>query len=98
MTRTEIKIIIEYLKSIQEKYIEGEGYARHPLPEWYALDNAIKALEQEPKAGHWIKISPAGIYECSECHQNVMTNDIDAYGYCHGCGCRMECEGMKNDR
>ena len=40
--------------------------------------------------GHWIKISPAGIYECSECGKNVMTSDIEAYEYCHGCGARME--------
>ena len=40
--------------------------------------------------GHWIKISPAGIYECSECGKNVMTSDIEAYEYCHGCGARMD--------
>ena len=37
----------------------------------------------------WIKISPAGIYECSECGQNVMTSDIVAYRHCHGCGAIM---------
>jgi len=40
-------LTIEYLEKMQEAYIEGEGYERHPLPEWYALDVAIKALEQE---------------------------------------------------
>ena len=40
--------------------------------------------------GHWIKISPANIYECSECGKNVMTNDICAYDFCHGCGAEME--------
>ena len=44
---------------------------------------------QEPKTGHWIKISPANIYECSECGQNVMTQDICAYKFCHGCGAKM---------
>lgn len=38
----------------------------------------------------WIKISPAGIYECSGCGQNVLTCDINVYKYCHGCGRRME--------
>lgn len=38
---------IKYLEKMQEEYIEGEGYERHPLPEWYALDIAIKALKQE---------------------------------------------------
>ena len=40
--------------------------------------------------GHWIKISPAGIYECSECQKNVMTSDIEAYVWCHGCGAMMD--------
>ena len=39
--------------------------------------------------GHWIKISPANIYECSECGKNVMTGDISAYDFCHGCGAEM---------
>lgn len=47
MTREEVNMTIDYLKEMQESYIEGEGYERHPLPEWYALDMAIKALEQE---------------------------------------------------
>ena len=38
----------------------------------------------------WNKISPAGIYECAECGQHVMTNDISAYKYCHHCGRRVE--------
>lgn len=46
--------------------------------------------------GHWIKISPAGIYECSECQKNVMTSDIEAYVWCHGCGAMMD-GGELND-
>ena len=42
------------------------------------------------KVGKWVKISPAGIYECSLCGKNVMTSDICAYGYCHGCGVKMQ--------
>lgn len=34
----------------------------------------------------WKKIHPAGIYECEQCGINVMTDDIEAYAYCHGCG------------
>ena len=52
------------------------------------LEN-MPSAEPEHKTGHWLKISPAGIYECSECGKNVMTADIDAYEFCHGCGCRM---------
>lgn len=44
------------------------------------------------KTGRWKKISPANIYECSECGQNVMTDDICAYNICHGCGAEMEVE------
>lgn len=51
-----------------------------------------KVLEEQPerKAGKWKRISPAGIYECSLCGQNVMTDDIEAYSFCHGCGAEME--------
>ena len=47
--------------------------------------------EEQPERikGHWVKISPANIYECSECGKSVMTNDICAYGFCHGCGADM---------
>lgn len=48
MTKEEKELTITYLTEMQEEYIEGEGYERHPLPEYYALDMAIKALEQEP--------------------------------------------------
>ena len=65
-----------------------------------ALYKAIRALEKsdldllppvqpKPKTGHWIKITPSGIYMCSECEHNVLTGDIDAYHYCHHCGIKM---------
>lgn len=53
MTLDEANMTIDYLKEIQESYIEGEGYERHPLPEWYALDKAIELLEQV----RWIPVS-----------------------------------------
>lgn len=59
-----------------------------------AIRMAIKALEEQSrwKKGKWIKISPANIYECSECCKNVMTDDISAYDFCHGCGADMRGE------
>lgn len=51
--------------------------------------DCLPPVTPKPKMGHWVKISPAGIYECSECGQNVMTGDIDAYRHCHGCGAKM---------
>ena len=56
------------------------------------VDSIVRNLPPvtpQPKMGHWIKISPAGIYECSECGQNVMTSDICAYKFCHGCSAKM---------
>lgn len=50
---------------------------------------ALPPVNPQPKMGHWIRISPAEIYECSECGQNVMTSDICAYRFCHGCGAKM---------
>lgn len=49
----------------------------------------LPSAQPERIRGRWIKISPAGIYECSVCGQNVMTDDIDVYHYCHGCGADM---------
>lgn len=57
-----------------------------------ALNQAIKALEQARPKGKWKRISPARIYECTNCNQVIMTSDIDCYKYCHGCGVRMEGE------
>ena len=42
--------------------------------------------------GRWLKISPANIYECSVCCQNVMTEDIEEYHFCHHCGADMRKE------
>ena len=43
---TDPKLAIEYLKKIQEKYVDGEGLDQVPLPEYYALDDAIEALQK----------------------------------------------------
>ena len=53
-------------------------------------DRLERLPSKQPKRGKWIKISPANIYECSECGKSVMTNDICAYDFCHGCGAEME--------
>lgn len=48
MTKEDRELAITYLKEMQETYIEGDGYERHPLPEYYAIETALEALEQEP--------------------------------------------------
>ena len=54
---------------------------------------AMFALNALPSAdavhGEWIRVGH-DIYECSLCHQNVMTKDIDCYSFCHRCGARMK--------
>jgi hypothetical protein len=48
----------------------------------------------EAVQGEWIRVGH-DIYECSLCHQNVMTKDIDCYSYCHRCGASMR-NGFKS--
>ena len=51
---------------------------------------AIKALEQEPKTGQWVKIKPYPLqmhdYECSECGHET---DDNTENYCSDCGAKM---------
>ena len=52
-----------------------------------AIDMAIKALEQEPKTGHWI-YSRCDMYECSKCgmtYTDLSCGDNMA-DYCPYCG------------
>lgn len=57
---------------------------------YFAVGKAIEALSQPQRIrARWVQISPAKIYECSLCGKNVMTEDIDAYDFCHGCGADM---------
>lgn len=55
-----------------------------------ARDEAPTVDAEPVRHGRWKRISPAGIYECTKCGQEVMTSDIDVYDYCHGCGAKME--------
>ena len=71
-----------------------------------ALYMAIKALEQEPKTGHWIiydneyfttgRLAPLthSIRECSECHIKIA-DFCGKMEYCPNCGARMESEDKK---
>lgn len=65
---------------------------------YYYLDMIVKYLdedvpkEQEPKIGHWKRISidkyiqhAMAYYKCSECGKDV----IGKHNYCPNCGCRM---------
>ncbi len=66
-------------------------HEKHCCPRFNrVIRTALSEAESEQKTGKWLKVSPAGIYECSECGRAVMTGDIEAYKFCHGCGVRME--------
>lgn len=62
-------------------------------PVFEALDLAIKALEQQPKTGHWIEKEDYNLdiyYECSECGADYcIEGDILIHKYCPNCGCEM---------
>ena len=53
-----------------------------------AYDMAIKALEQEPKTGHWIPshIPESILDECSECG---FSCGAFTFNYCPNCGAKM---------
>ncbi len=57
-----------------------------------ALDMAIKALEQEPRKGHWLRMSDLSEYEddrykCSRCGNVIHhKNEMDLYTFNSWCG------------
>ena len=66
-------------------------HERHCCPRFNrVIRTTLDEVTPQMIKGKWNQISPAGIYECSVCGQNVMTDDIDVYHYCHGCGAKME--------
>lgn len=78
----------DYIAKYLSKYLYPNAREAFEIIDEY-IGELPPVNPQEPKTGRWIKISPADIYECSECGQNVMTADICAYRYCHGCGAKM---------
>lgn len=57
-----------------------------------ALDIAIKALEQQPKIGHWIKVSKGTL--CSICGCYAIDEEDGGLeiltDYCPWCGAKMQ--------
>jgi len=77
---------IEILKGAIKKPNTKDGYLGQ------ALDMAIKSLEQEPKTGHWKRISidkyvqhAMAYYKCSVCDKDI----IGTHNYCPNCGAKM---------
>ncbi len=99
MTRDEaINWIINLTADIGKMEHQDLWHYEQALEEIRDMIEAMPLEQPERIKGRWIKISPAGIYECSVCGQNVMTDDIDVYYYCHGCGADMrERDEQKSD-
>ncbi len=86
-----IEILIKYIKA----YLDNEMYKYEAC---YLnkedLEVILKALEQQPKKGHWIKTGDyyTGAYECLDyfecscCHEE----SLEEGDYCPNCGAKME--------
>lgn len=56
------------------------------------IEGLTKQESTERKHGQWVKISSAGIYECTLCGKMVMPTELASYPFCHGCGADMRGE------
>ncbi len=54
----------------------------------------LKAIEPQPKMGHWIELGYVGNdnydFECSECHHTDTHSKTVKVNYCWYCGTKME--------
>lgn len=92
MTREEAKIFL-YSISGDLGFTDAENYT---CKDGEKMREAIKALEQEPKTGHWIEkdgFDGDTYYDCSECGESWTTIEgtpwKNGMNYCPNCGCRM---------
>jgi hypothetical protein len=76
MTTEERKLSIEYLEGIKDDYIEHFDINGHEeinaVPEYYAIENAIKALEQQAKITQIIDDCDLEAWEVLEMIKEVM--------------------------
>jgi len=83
MTREEA---IEVLKKIASYEDILEYLENHSVTVQDACYMAIKALEQEPKTGRWIKSSIGGAKICSICQAHM---GLSSFKFCPNCGAEM---------
>ncbi len=54
----------------------------------------LKAIEPQPKMGHWIELGYVGNdnydFECSECHHTDTHSKTVKVNYCWNCGAKMQ--------
>ena len=96
MTREEA---IKKLRAILTEAVEFEDSVCYVTEEdREPLEMAIKALEQEPKTGHWITqwnaVHQKEYYYCSECREEFSYDGetgikMNDYDFCPNCGCPM---------
>ena len=76
MTDEERKLSIEYLEGIKDNYIEhfdiGGCEETNAVPEYYAIESAIKALEQQDKIAQIIDDCDLEAWEVLEMIKEVM--------------------------
>lgn len=76
------------LKEIINWTFASPPFSRKTVRKMIDMTRTVDAVPV--KHGKWVRISPAKIYECSECGQTILTGDIECYKFCHGCGARMD--------
>ena len=91
----------------REEAIKNLQFVRNALTNSMKIaktyDMAIKALEQEPKTGHWIEENhdEYEIWICSECGAHTELDMSEEYGcgwkFCPMCGARIESEVQDAD-
>ena len=81
------RLSIEILEGIKDNYVEGFGC---PMPEYYAIQCAIQALELMPKKiGRWAVLHTEGYccYYCSKC--GLFREVEERTPFCPNCGAKM---------
>lgn len=88
---------VDFTLKLDPAYAETARLKRENQALFDSVNLLVKMLDLSMvKHAKWQKLSPAGIYECSRCHNGVKTDDIECYSYCHHCGARMD--GGGNDK
>lgn len=88
---------MEQYKIVDTEQVYTNGAELIPIFRMKQWLEHLQDIKPKRKTGQWLQISPARIYECSECAQMVMTGDISCYKYCHGCGAYMRGEQDETD-
>ena len=87
ISREERESAIEYLSNISENFIDYSGKLPEPLPEYFAIETAIKMLSADVRENihsTWID-DGNGFFICDKCGEKSCCNA----NYCCECGADM---------